>query len=64
MLRRGQGHYVPQLAQMIVDGNNEPGAFKLDLQGFMLGALGCAALALHSVCELAHVVLELCRILH
>ena len=33
-----QGHYVPQLAQMIVDGNAKPGAQQLNLQGFLLGA--------------------------
>ena len=36
-LHRGQGHYVPQLAQMILDGN-KPGAQQLNLKGFLLGA--------------------------
>ena len=36
-LHCGQGHYVPQLAQMILDGN-KPGAQQLNLKGFLLGA--------------------------
>ncbi|KAK9828407.1 hypothetical protein WJX81_005182 [Elliptochloris bilobata] len=31
------GHYVPQLAQMIVDGNAKPGAQQINLKGFLLG---------------------------
>ena len=38
MLPLMQGHYVPQLAQMIVDGNAKPGSQQLNLQGFLLGA--------------------------
>ena len=37
-----QGHYVPQLAQMIVDGNAKPGAQQLNLQGFLLGVHCCS----------------------
>ncbi len=33
-----QGHYVPQLAQMILEGNAKPGARQLNLKGFLLGA--------------------------
>lgn len=37
-----QGHYVPQLAQMIVDGNAKQGAQQLNLQGFLLGVHCCS----------------------
>ena len=37
-----QGHYVPQLAMMIVDGNAKPGAQQLNLQGFLLGVHCCS----------------------
>jgi hypothetical protein len=37
-----QGHYVPQLAQMILEGNAKPGARQLNLKGFLLGAAATA----------------------
>ena len=36
-----QGHYVPQLAQMIMDGNAKPGGQQLNLKGFLLGVHSC-----------------------
>lgn len=31
------GHYVPNLAKYIVDANKQPGAFQINLQGFLVG---------------------------